>query len=315
MLIDVTEVNFKAGNGGNGKVSFRRNAKGPDGGNGGNGGSIYVRGVNDIFLLGQFGHDETITAKNGENGANNQRTGHGAEDVIVNLPVGTSIYDKKDHSLIFEITKVDEQFLLCKGGVGGFGNSEFKYSENTTPKFAQPGRKGQKLSAILSLKLIADFGLVGLPNAGKSSLLNELTNANAKVGNYQFTTLEPNLGVIKGKVIADIPGLIEGASAGRGLGIGFLKHIDKVAVLLHCISAETKDALADYKTIRDELEKFNAEMLSKKEIILITKTDLVDDEKIQSVKHDLESIGKPVFPVSIHDFESIEKIKKEIGNL
>lgn len=309
MLIDKAEVVFKAGSGGHGRVSFRRNNKGPDGGNGGRGGSVYVHAVNDIFLLSQFGQDAIVEADHGQPGGNNQKTGHAADDVIVNLPIGTSVIDKKTHSVVCELTKSDETILICKGGKGGKGNIEFKTAEETAPKFAEQGEKGQKLDAILSLKLIADFGLIGLPNAGKSSLLNELTNANAKVGNYQFTTLEPNLGVIKNKVIADIPGLIEGAADGKGLGIAFLKHIEKVGVLLHCLSAESKDVLKDYETIRAELGKFNPKMLDKKEIILITKTDLVEEKVLQSLIKNLKSIGNPTLPVSIHDFESLEEIK------
>jgi len=310
MLIDVTEVTFKAGNGGNGKVSFRRNKKGPDGGSGGNGGNILVRGVNDIFLLNQFTQDTVILAENGEHGADNQRTGHGAKDIIINLPIGTSIFDKTDHHLVCELTKVDEEFLLCKGGKGGKGNSEFKSAQNPVPNTAQPGEKGQKLMAILSLKLIADFGLIGLPNAGKSSLLNELTSANAKTGNYEFTTLEPNLGVLKGKVIADIPGLIEGASTGRGLGIGFLKHIEKVGVLLHCISAESKDVVGDYKIIRAELANYNPKMLEKKEIIIVTKTDLVDQKIVKNCITKLKKYGDSVIPVSVHNFAEIQNLKE-----
>lgn len=310
MLIDKVEVVFKAGSGGHGKVSFRRNNKGPDGGNGGRGGSVYVRAVNDIFLLNQFGQDAIVEANHGQPGGNNQKTGHAADDVIVNLPIGTSVIDKKTHSVVCELTKSEETILICKGGKGGKGNTEFKTAEETAPKFAEQGEKGQKLDAILSLKLIADFGLIGLPNAGKSSLLNELTNANAKVGNYQFTTLEPNLGVIKNKVIADIPGLIEGAADGKGLGIAFLKHIEKVGVLLHCISAESTDVLKDYETIRAELGKFNPKMLDKKEIILITKTDLVEEKVLQSLIKNLKSVGNPTLPVSIHDFESLEEIKR-----
>lgn len=312
MLIDKVEVTFKAGDGGHGKVSFRRNNKGPDGGNGGNGGNIFVRAVNDIFLLSQFPKAAIIEAKHGNPGANNQKSGHAAEDVIINLPIGTSIIDKKSHSIVCELTKVNETVLLCKGGKGGKGNVEFKTAEETAPKTAEQGFKGQKIQAILNLKLIADFGLIGLPNAGKSSLLNELTNANAKIGNYQFTTLEPNLGVIDRKVIADIPGLIEGAAEGKGLGIGFLKHIEKVGVILHCISAESGDVLNDYKTIRAELGKFNPKMLDKKEIILITKTDLVDKKVVDACSIKLKAYGNLVFPISIHDYNSIEKLKNII---
>ncbi len=309
MLIDTAEVSFKAGNGGHGKVSFRRNNKGPDGGNGGNGGNIFVKAVNDIFLLSQFSREAFVEAKHGEPGGNNQKSGHAAPDIIVNLPLGTSIYNKKDHSLIVELTREGELFLLCRGGRGGKGNTEFKTAEMTAPKEAEQGQKTEKLNAILSLKLIADYGLIGLPNAGKSSLLNELTNAKARTANYAFTTLEPNLGVISDKVIADIPGLIEGAAEGKGLGMGFLKHIEKVGILLHCISAESADVLKDYQTVRNELGKFNPKMLDKKEIILITKVDLVDKSIVETYNLKLKPYSSFVLPVSIHDFDSLKKLK------
>lgn len=312
MLIDTAEVTFKAGDGGHGKSSFRRNQKGPDGGNGGDGGNIFVKAVSNIFLLNQFSREDNIEADHGQPGGKNQKTGHAGSDIVILLPVGTSIIEKKNHRLVHELTKVDEQILLCRGGKGGKGNVEFKTAEETTPRFSEPGGKADKLNAILTLKLIADFGLIGLPNAGKSSLLNELTNAQAKTANYAFTTLEPNLGTISGKVIADIPGLIEGASSGRGLGIGFLKHIEKVGVLIHCISAESEDVLKDYKTVRDELAKFNPKMLDKKEIILLTKTDIATPDAIKKATKILSSEGN-VTPVSIHDFESIEKLKSNLN--
>jgi GTP-binding protein len=314
MLIDKVEVVLKSGNGGNGKASFRRNSKGPDGGNGGNGGGLYVEAVNNIFLLNQFSHingDIILEAENGQPGGKNQKSGHSGSDLVIKLPVGTSIIDKKDHRTVYELNNVGEKVLICRGGRGGKGNFELRSADETTPKTAELGTKGQKLNAIFTLKLIADYGLIGLPNAGKSSLLNELTNANAKVANYNFTTLSPNLGVIKGKVIADIPGLIEGASEGRGLGIGFLKHIEKVSTLIHCISAESTDILKDYQTVRTELAKFNQKLLEKKEIVLITKTDLVEKSIVDVYSIKLKAYGL-VIPVSIHDFESLEKVKKLI---
>ncbi len=310
MLIDTIEVIFKAGKGGAGKVSFRRNAKGPDGGNGGPGGNMFTRAVDDIFLLNQFSQKNKIEAENGEPGGSNNRSGHAAKDIVVALPVGTSITDRKSGKLIYELNKKGEQILLCRGGRGGLGNWEFRSTEETTPKFSEPGRKGEILDAVLTLRLIADFGLIGLPNAGKSSLLNELTNANAKIANYAFTTLSPNLGVIGGRVIADIPGLIEGASEGKGLGVGFLKHIEKVGILLHCISAESLDVTKDYETVRAELEKFSPELIKKHEVILLTKTDLVGPVEVTGLIQKLQKKSEKVIPVSIHDFESIEKVKK-----
>lgn len=312
MLIDTVDVMFAAGDGGHGKVSFRRNAKGPDGGNGGDGGNIFIRASDDIFLLGQFANKNKIEAENGEPGGSNNKSGHNASDIVITLPVGTSITDRKTGRLIYSLNRKGEQILLLRGGAGGLGNWEFRSAEETTPDHAEPGKKGEKLDATLTLRLIADFGLIGLPNAGKSSLLNELTNANAKIADYPFTTLSPNLGVYKGHVIADIPGLIEGASGGRGLGVGFLKHIEKVGVILHCISVESADVLKDYELVRTELGKFNPELLKKREIVLLTKTDLADQESVRELAKKLVKKSKTVIPVSIHDFESIEDVKKSL---
>ncbi len=301
MLIDKIEVTFKAGDGGNGKVSFRRNQKGPDGGNGGDGGNLFVVASSNLFLLNQFKSESVIEAQRGGDGGRNQKTGKNGGDFEVILPAGTEIIDKKTRIVILELNKSGERKILAQGGKGGLGNWEFRDSIETTPRFSEPGVKGEVQDVILNLKLIADFGLVGLPNTGKSSLLNELTNSKAQTANYNFTTLSPNLGVFEGRVIADIPGLIKGASGGKGLGIGFLKHIEKVKVLIHCISSDSENPAADYKTIRDELGKFNKELLNKKEIIVLTKSDLNKTLRLKNMD---------TIRVSIYDPESISKLKK-----
>jgi len=315
MLIDRAEVTFKAGDGGNGKTSFRKHMKGQDGGNGGRGGNVYVEAKSDLRLLNQFSQQFLFEAENGQPGGSNRMSGKGGQDLVIYLPVGTSIIDKKTGSEVWELTKVGQRVLVAVGGEGGLGNWEYRMEEQKPPKSGDAGVKGTQRELILSLKLIADFGLIGLPNAGKSSLLNELTGSHAKTANYPFTTLEASLGVFEGKVIADIPGLIEGASAGRGLGIGFLKHIEKVKVILHCISCESTDLLKDYKTIRGELEKFNSKLLEKEEIILLTKSDLVSNEVIEESKKKLKKLGEKIFSVSINDWESLEALKKLLNLL
>jgi GTP-binding protein len=298
MLIDRAEITIRGGNGGAG---VSKKPKGPDGGNGGNGGDTYVKASSNINLLNQFSEKDVFTAGSGAVGARNNKTGKDGHDLDILLPIGTSIYDKKTGELIYEISKIDERFLICRGGKGGYGG-----------EVAQLGERGEEKKVNLSLRLIAEYGLIGLPNAGKSSLLNELTNAEAKTANYPFTTLEPNLGVLDSKCIADIPGLIEGASMGRGLGVAFLKHIEKVSILLHCISCETKDPTKDYEIIRKELSDFKKELLDKPEIIILTKSDTVDPTRLKELTDELKKIGKKVFAVSIHDFQSLEKLKKGI---
>lgn len=300
MLLDNVNVTFKAGDGGNGIVSFKKIGRGPDGGNGGRGGDVYVTVSSDLTLLNQFSRKDLIGAERGVDGGNNKRQGKKGEDIYITLPVGTSLINKDSGGLVMELTKVGQTVKLLNGGDGGFGNFEFRSARNTTPMRAQKGQQGETLNLILNLKLIADYGLIGLPNSGKSSLLNELTGANVKTANYAFTTTSPNLGVLNGHIIADIPGLIEGASDGKGLGIKFLKHIEKVKVLIHCIDSTSEDFDRDYKTVRNELEKYNKEMLKKKEIILLTKSDLLDEKKK----------FKNAMSISIHDFESIENLKK-----
>ncbi len=296
MLIDTAEITVRGGHGGAG---MPKKIHGPDGGNGGNGGDVYVLASSDLTLLNQFSEKDIFIAQNGAMGARKHKSGKQGEDLIIELPIGTSLINKKTKETLFELLKPGEKILICHGGRGGWGKLE-----------PDRGEPGQELKLILNLKLIADFGLIGLPNAGKSSLLNELTNAKAKVGNYEFTTLEPNLGVLNGKYLADIPGLIEGASKGRGLGIGFLKHIEKVGMLLHCISCQSDNILRDYETVRQEMAKFNENIIKKPEVIILTKTDLAEPLYVQDLIKILKKTKKEIIPVSIYDFQSLEKLKK-----
>ena len=313
MIIDDVVIKLKAGDGGKGMAVFSRTKglKGPTGGNGGNGGSIFFEGISDLTALRQFRFRKDIKADRGENGKSSLNDGHNAEDLTLFVPVGTVCKNLTTQKEI-EITKVGQRELVAKGGRGGRGNFLFRSSTNTSPTQFEEGKDGQFFEFQLQLKMIADVGFIGFPNVGKSSLLNELTNAQAKVASYPFTTLEPNLGVFEGKCLADIPGLIEGASRGKGLGTTFLKHIEKVEVLLHCISCETANCLKDYQTVRNELSAFKTELTKKPEVIILTKTDLVDASYVLKQIKLLKKVNKKVFPVSIHDYQSWEKLKKII---
>lgn len=309
MFTDEIEISLKAGNGGSGKVSFFPGKhSGPDGGNGGFGGDLYIKASSNITNLNNFLGKRLIAASNGVPGGSNNKAGANGENLEISLPIGSLLIDTETKEEV-ELTEENQKILLCIGGKGGKGNSEFKSSSNTAPMYAQKGLKGQQRHFRILLRMIADFGLIGLPNAGKSSLLNELTNAKAEVASYPFTTLQPNLGVLDRKVIADIPGLIEGASAGKGLGIKFLKHIEKVELLLHCISSESEDVVADYKTIIKELGEYNKELLKKEQIILLTKSDLVDKSKLKKKIKQLKKFQRQVRPISIYDWESLEALK------
>lgn len=307
MLIDEIRIIVKGGNGGDGIVHFYSDAfrpkGGPDGGNGGEGGSVYFKAVSDISKLNQFRHSKTYSAQDGEPGGRNNRSGKNGEDLIIEVPVGTVV--SYDNGTSVELSELGQQVLIAKGGSGGRGNYSFRSATNQTPQESKPGFKTPPKNLFLQLKLIAQVGLIGLPNTGKTSLLNELTPANAKVANYSFTTLEPNLGVTKGGlIIADIPGLIEGAADGKGLGYKFLKHIERTNLLVHCVSAESSDPLADYKTVRQELENYSSVLAKKPELIVLTKTDILEpDEIIKSQKKIKAKIA-----VSIIDTDSIKKL-------
>jgi GTP-binding protein len=313
MLVDEAKIVFRAGHGGPGRVSFfPGETSGPDGGNGGRGGDVYLQATTDLTALRPYTTKKVKFAGNGEMGGKNLKFGSDGNDIIVHLPVGSVITDQTTGKVL-ELSIPDEKILFCKGGLGGRGNAEFKSSVRTTPTFAQPGLPGDEKDCTVILKLIADYGLIGFPNAGKSSLINELTKADVKVANYPFTTLEPNLGALHGgKIIADIPGLIEGAHDGKGLGIKFLKHIEKVTTLLHCLTVESEDLKKDYETIRNELGEYNPELLEKAEILLLTKHDMVTEKELKEKIKIAKKLNKNVEVVSIHDYESIELLRKKL---
>ncbi len=308
MLIDEAKIKIRAGSGGSGMCHFyhdRHQPKGgPDGGNGGDGGDIYFETVSDITALEQFRYKKTFGAENGVGGGTNKRTGRDGHDLILKIPIGTTAFYDNGTSLEFETA--GQTKLAARGGRGGRGNFMFRSSTNQQPKEFESGEAREWKKLRLELKLIADVGLIGLPNAGKSSLLNELTSAKAKVANYEFTTLEPNLGVTVGKkVIADIPGLIEGASDGKGLGIKFLKHVEKTRLLLHCISCQNPDLKKDYQIVRDEIEKYSSQLVKRKEYILLTKSDLIDSN--EEIRRLVKLVGAKM-AVSIIDETSIKKL-------
>lgn len=314
MLIDDVVITVKAGDGGNGAVTFHPMRGGPSGGNGGNGGDIYLIGVDDIGALVQFKYKNKVEAESGQPGSRNDKDGRNAGDIYLKVPIGTRV-SVNNSDWIHEVTDTSTPFLIARGGRGGLGNDEFKSSTNQTPRYAEKGQKGQEKTVHLELRLIAQVGLAGLPNAGKSSLLKVLTNAHPKIGDYPFTTIEPNLGVMYGAndtkiILADIPGLIEGASSGKGLGIKFLKHIEKTGLIAHCIDI-TQDNLIDiYKIVRGEFEKYNPELLEKTEIIVLTKADLVDEKIIAKKVKEVKKLKKAVVTVSVIDDEKIADLRK-----
>ncbi len=318
-LIDECKFHASAGRGGDGVVRFRREKfrpkGGPSGGDGGDGGNFYIEGIRDILALRDISRKDKYSAEDGKPGEKNSRHGANGDDFILKLPIGSVVRNLETGEEI-ELVKEGERVLLLKGGEGGLGNENFKSSTNQKPMHATKGKDPEVGDFEVELKLVADIGLVGLPNVGKTSLLNSITNAGAKVANYPFTTLDPNLGVYYKYVIADIPGIIEGASSGKGLGHKFLRHISRTSVILHCISLERDNIEQDYAVIRKELESY-PEILEKDEHIVLTKSDTVTKEDIENAKKIVnQKLGKDVFAViTILDDESIKKLGDKIVNL
>ncbi len=316
MLVDDITIKLTAGTGGRGAVAFNKAkmALGPVGGDGGRGGSIFFEGIHDIGALQNYASKKEIFAKDGGNGRGQFIDGADGADVILKIPTGTRITNL-DTGYVQEMLEVGQRILASGGGAGGRGNFKFRSPTNTSPKECEEGLPGDSATFHLELRLIADVGLVGLPNAGKSSLLNELTRARSRVGSYAFTTLEPHLGAYYGTLIADIPGLIEGASEGRGLGVKFLKHIERTRVLFHLISAESDDVVRDYRTIRGELEKYSETLAAKEEHVFLTKCDEVNAQAVKEKLAALKKIKVRAVPVSILEPESLEQVKKILNDI
>ncbi len=316
MLVDNITIKIISGKGGDGLVSFNKTilALGPTGGSGGRGGSVYLEGIADINALNRLRNSKVFKAQNGQNGKVQLRDGTTGKDLIVQIPIGTVIHNLTDNTQK-EITKIGERILVAKGGRGGKGNFHFRGPNNTSPKQFQRGKLGEIFNLRLELKLIADVGLIGLPNAGKSSLINELTQANSKVANYLFTTLEPHLGAYYELIIADIPGIIEGASENKGLGLKFLRHVQRTQVLFHLISAESNSIIADYKSIRSELGKFNKELLDKKEYLFLSKTDMVSNNEAREKLAKLKKFNANAMMLSIHDLDAIKKVQDILNDI
>jgi len=298
-FIDYVKIHCKSGKGGAGSAHFyrdKRTAKGgPDGGDGGRGGHVILRGNRHRWTLLHLKYRKHVKAESGEPGRANNKFGADGKDVILEVPLGTVAKDAESGDVLFEITEHDEERILMRGGRGGLGNTHFKSSTNQTPRYAQPGEEGNEAWIILELKVLADVGLVGFPNAGKSTLLSVLSAAKPKIADYEFTTLTPNLGMIKyreGKsfVMADIPGIIEGASEGKGLGLRFLRHIERNAVLLFMIPADSDDIKKEYYVLLNELKAYNPELLDKERVLAITKSDMIDEELREYMKKDLPDI-------------------------
>ena len=290
-----TEINitFQGGTGGNGCISFRREKYvpkgGPDGGDGGRGGHIILRGNSQHWTLYHLKFKRHFKAEKGNDGGKNRITGSNGNDVFIDVPLGTVVKNSKDEKIIFEITGDGEEKIICQGGKGGRGNWHFKSSTNQTPRYSQPGLPNEEMQITLELKVLADVGLVGFPNAGKSTLLSVITDAKPKIADYEFTTLKPNLGIVKYRdfktfIMADIPGIIEGASDGKGLGHYFLRHIERNSTLLFMIPSDSDDIVNSYNILLKELKKYNPEMLDKSRLIAITKSDLLDDELMDEIR-------------------------------
>ena len=322
-FLDQVKIFVKAGDGGSGSPSFRREKfiefGGPDGGDGGKGGSVILKSERNLNTLIDYRYQQHFKAQRGGDGKGKKMTGKGGENLYLKVPIGTQVFEEDNKTLIFDFKKNNDEFVLASGGKGGFGNTKFKSSTNRAPKKFTKGIKGEEFWIWLQLKTIADIGIIGLPNAGKSSLLASMTSATPKIANYKFTTLNPNLGVAvyddKEITLADIPGLIEGAHSGVGLGIKFLKHIERCKTLLHLIDINEEDLVSSYKQVRNELKSYGKELIKKKEIIVFNKIDLLQKNNIDKKVKDFEiKIKKKTFKMSTIQSKSVSNIKSKLIN-
>lgn len=310
MFIDELTLHLKAGRGGDGVVRWRhekgKDAGGPSGGNGGKGGDIYAIAVRDIGVLSSYKNIKGFEAKPGEDGARDTRQGGEGKSVEIKFPIGSRLTNLTTGHII-ELLEDSQKVLLLKGGKGGLGNEHFKGSTNISPKESTSGVEGEEADFKIDLLLLVDLGMIGLPNAGKSSLLNEMTSARSKVGAFPFTTLEPSLGSFYGLILADIPGLIEGAAEGKGLGHKFLRHIERTKALIHCVSSEVEDTLEAYQIVRKELLLYNKEIVNKPEVVVLTKIDMISEAEREKKLKVLKKINKNVFAVSVLDDKAIQE--------
>jgi len=320
-FLDQVKIYVKAGNGGDGSPSFRREKfieyGGPDGGDGGKGGSVILKAEQNLNTLIDFRYQQHHKAQRGNNGSGQNKTGKRGENLILKVPLGTQVFEEDNKTLIFDFVKIGEEFIAAAGGKGGLGNTRFKSSTNRAPRKFTKGTTGEEFTIWLQLKTIADIGIIGLPNAGKSSLLAAITNANPKIANYQFTTLNPNLGVAnyddKEVTIADIPGLIEGAHKGTGLGTQFLKHIERCKTLLHMIDITNKDLKKSYTQIKKELKNYSPKLLKKKELIVLNKVDLIKKKDVKKIIEDFsKNVKSEIIILSTLEKKSVTKIKAKL---
>lgn len=315
MFVDEINISAKAGNGGDGVVRWHREKfkpkGGPAGGNGGGGGDVYVRAVSDLNRLAKYTGAKLFKAEDGQDGQGNSKHGQGGEDIFVDIPVGSKVTDL-ERGRIYELTKVGDTEKILHGGPGGLGNEYFKSSTNRAPENATRGKAGESGNFLVELSLVVDVGLVGLPNAGKSTLLNSLTNAKSAIGSYPFTTTEPHLGVVDGCLLADIPGLIEGAAAGKGLGHKFLRHVSRTKMLLHLVSLADTDPISSYYTIKKELSDYSEELSKREEWIVLTKKDLLNKEDLEKYEKEFDKISNHVFVVSSMTGEGLEKLQDSL---
>ena len=320
-FLDQVKIYIKAGDGGSGSPSFRREKfiefGGPDGGDGGKGGSVVLKSERNLNTLIDFRYQQHFKAKRGGDGKGKNQTGRGGENLYLKVPIGTQVFEEDNKTLIFDFKEENEEYVVAVGGKGGFGNTRFKSSTNRAPKKFTKGTKGEDYWIWLQLKTIADIGIIGLPNAGKSSLLAAITSATPKIANYKFTTLNPNLGVAvyddKEITLADIPGLIEGAHEGVGLGIKFLKHIERCKSLLHMIDITEDDLKKSYSQVRKELKNYSKDLLKKDEIVVLNKIDLLDDKEVKKIKDNfLKKYKVKLTTLSTFNKKSISEIKSKI---